>query len=53
LARALSEMVEKSVWATKRASVSVTGGGVAINSFLPFKDLLTQLSELGVSVYLW
>jgi hypothetical protein len=28
------------------------GGGLAIGSFLACADLLTQLSELGVSVHL-
>ena len=46
LVRAFSEIVEKSASATKRASVSVTGVGLAIGSFLTFEDLLTPLSEL-------
>src|SRR5262249_43753188 len=46
-----SGMVEKSVSATKRANVSVTGGGLVIGSSLRFEDLLTPLSELGVPVH--
>jgi hypothetical protein len=51
LFRVAAEIVAKSVSATKRASVSVTGGGVAIGFFLIVTRFGNPLSELGERVY--